>query len=219
MKIYGNIIHQLFFKRCFSGYGNPVAMLILLLFMGNQSMAQKDILDYFNATETNGQVFLKWSISSGETCNGIKITRSSDTLAFHQIGEIAGVCGEADVPVPYSFLDEAPIKNTLSYYRLELGISNFSKTISVSIVDKNEAGYQVRPNPIRDKGTIYFNNPGAESWEFLLFSVSGALLYKSTTSADFVEVNVYDIPSGLVFFLLSSSQKNIKGKIISLPNP
>jgi len=119
----------------------------------------------------------------------------------------------------YAVEFEAPIKNTLSYYRLELGISNFSKTISVSIVDKNEAGYQVRPNPIRDRGTIYFDNPGAESWEFSLFSVSGTLLYKSTTSADFVEVNVYDIPSGLVFFLLSSSQKNIKGKIISLPNP
>jgi len=193
-----------------------IILIFSLFFQVLITHAQNNILDYFYANETEGKVFLQWSISSGETCNGIKITRSADGRVFSVIGEISGVCGEADVPVPYSFLDESPIENAISYYRLELGISNFSEVVSIQIIDKNKDGYQVRPNPIIHTGTIYFDNPNAESWTFSLFKLSGALVQKTKTYSDYIIIKPKERISGTMFFVLHSSEKTISGKILML---
>lgn len=186
----------------------------LLLFSSTLMGQSETILDYFNASETNKQVFLKWAISSGETCEGIKITRSSDMIIFATIGEIGGVCGSPDTPVPYSFVDESPLLNQKSYYRLELGTSDFSEIITLELVDTQSEGYQVRPQPIKNHGKIFFDNPNFENWEFQLFNLNGKILFQQSTKDDFIDLVTEKWPSGIYFFRLSSSNQIIRGKII-----
>lgn len=193
-----------------------IKLILLLSVLPIVADAQISILDYFTASETNEQVLLKWSISTGETCNGINITRSTDTIGFQIIGEIAGVCGDADVHVPYSFLDESPLKNQVTYYRLELGISDFSEVIAIEVIEKNETGFQIRPHPMKNTGRIYFDNPQNDEWEFSLYQLSGQLLESRTTQGQFIEVNTAKYSSGLYVFSFKSMENDelINGKLM-----
>lgn len=177
---------------------------------------QETILDYFEASENQEQVLLKWAISKGETCNGISITRSADSLFFEPIGRIEGVCGSTEFQQPYSFVDKAPLKNQKNYYKLELGTSDFSTVISIQIIDKNEAGYQVIPQPIRNSGKIYFNNPDYDKAVLRIFHLNGQQLSEETSQLDFFQLNLNDYPSGFYLFNIQMNTQIIKGKFIKV---
>jgi len=177
-------------------------------------MAQDVDLAYFNASENNDEVLLKWAISKGETCNGILITRSSDAINFKAIGQIEGVCGSPDFQQPYTFVDTSPLQNTIAYYRLELGISAFSDIISIELVSKNENGYQVRPQPMKTKGKIYFDNSIGDEWSLKVFNINAQLIFEDKTKNDFVELNTSGWSAGLFVFILSSGSSNIQGKLM-----
>lgn len=178
---------------------------------------QETILDYFEATENQEKVLLKWAISRGETCNGISITRSTDSLFFESIGRIEGVCGSPEFQQPYSFVDEAPLKNQKNYYKLELGTSDFSNVISIKIIEKNEEGYQVIPQPIRNKGKIYFNNPDYEKAVLQVFQLNGQQLYEETSQVDYFKLHINNYPQGLYLFSIHTKNQTIKGKFIKVP--
>ena len=185
-----------------------------MLFPTTGMIAQETILAYFNATENQEEVLLKWAILEGETCNGILITRSTDSLFFEAIGEIGGVCGDPNFQQPYSFVDEAPPKNTTVYYKLELGISDFSEIISIELISKNESGYQVRPQPMRNHGKIYFDNPESNEWEIEIYQMNGQIIYQNITQNNYFEIYTGNWSGGVYIFHLSSSKENIQGKII-----
>ncbi len=98
------------------------------------SSAQETILEKFTATEVNDDIVLNWTIEQGSTCNGIDITRSSDSLNFILIGDIEGICGDQEKSIPYTFVDENPIRNQINYYRLELGSVGSSDIISIKYI-------------------------------------------------------------------------------------
>lgn len=173
-------------------------------------------LDYFEANEEDQSIFLKWAVSEGQTCNGITVTRSSDGLIFQEIGKIDGVCGSPDVSIPYSFLDESPLKNQLNYYKLELGVSDFSEVISIEYNEKNEEGYQIRPNPVHDFTRIYFDNPNFDEVDLLIFDSYGRQVDLYTSKSNFVEIDVTSFFSGMYFFLLKKTDETIKGKFLKI---
>lgn len=173
-------------------------------------------LDYFDAKEDDQRIFLKWAVSEGQTCNGITITRSSDGYFFQEIGRIEGVCGSPDVSVPYSFLDESPLKNQLNYYKLELGVSDFSEVISIEYNEKNEEGYQIRPNPVRDYTTIYFDNPNFEYVELMIFDSFGKHLENFTTKSNAIDIDVRSYASEMHFFILLKQDQTIRGKFLKI---
>lgn len=177
-------------------------------------MAQETILAYFYATENQEEVLLKWAIQEGETCNGILITRSIDSLFFDVIGEIGGVCGDPNFQQPYSFIDEHPPKNKTIYYKLELGISDFSNIISTEVISKNESGYQVRPQPMGSGGRIYFNNPEYKKWEISIYQISGQFIRKLFTQQNYFELRTEEWSEGMYYFVLTQNEMIIKGKII-----
>ncbi len=191
---------------------------ILLLFVLLQSFGSiaQITLDYFEANEDNRSIFLKWAVSEGQTCNGITITRSADGLFFEEIGRIEGVCGSPDVAVPYSFTDEAPLKNQRNYYKLELGVSEFSEVISIEYNEKNEEGYQIRPNPVQDFTIIYFDNPNFEEIELLIFDSYGRQVDAYSSKSSFIEIDAVSFSSGMFFFLLTSPDASIKGKFLKI---
>ena len=174
------------------------------------------ILDEFSASENNGTVYLYWIISSGSTCDGIKIFRSVDNLNFTQIGEIGGVCGSSSAPQPYSFVDENPQKNRTNYYRLELGYSGYSETIFLEITDLNEKGYQVRPNPVVDEAHIVFQNDLRKSCSITLYNLIGRKTASQSTKETSFNIGTLNLNNGMYVFIISSAdnQIKIKGKII-----
>ncbi|NOR86015.1 MAG: T9SS type A sorting domain-containing protein [Bacteroidales bacterium] len=193
--------------------------LVFLLFSLSitETLAQAISLDYFNATENNEEVFLKWAITRGETCNGILITRSTDSLNFEAVGKIDGVCGSPDFQQPYSFIDETPVKNKIIYYRLELGISSFSNIISIELIEKNGQGYQVRPQPLKEDGQIFFSNPDGKKWYLQVYNLNGKNIYQSSTIKESIQLKTDQWSSGLYVFVLSSEKEKIRGKLIVSP--
>ncbi len=197
--------------------GLALIMLIITWFNMNTIMAQESaILDDFNVFENDGKIYLKWTISSGSTCDGTKIFRSVDQVHFDQIGEILGVCGSVSFPVGYEFVDEKPVKNQRNYYRLELGRSGFSDIASIETFDLDERGYQVRPNPANTETTIYFGNDRQEKYLLGLYRLDGVLVHTSYTTDSFIKIYTANLSAGLYIFAISKDGNTplVKGKVI-----
>jgi len=191
-----------------------IFILLTLILTVQSSPAQETELDYFEANQNQEQVLLKWAISRGSVCNGITITRSSDSLYFQTIGRIEGVCGSPDFQQPYSFVDETPLKNKKAFYRLELGVTDFSDIISFTLIDKNEKGYQIIPNPIQNQGRIYFNNPFREEFILSLFSINGSLLLQGSSREEYFQINSSELKNGIYFFTITYKEEAIRGKFL-----
>lgn len=192
-----------------------LSILVTFTLLSTAVKAQaKTILDYYEANQNQNSILLKWAISKGSTCNGINITRSSDSLYFETIGRIEGVCGSPDFQQPYSFVDESPLKNQMNYYKLELGINEFSEIISLYYLEKNEVGYQIIPQPMHNQGRIYFDNSDRQRWDLSVFNMNGQLIYQSSTKENYFDIETSRFSSGMLFFQLSSNDEQIKGKLL-----
>ncbi|HLG40812.1 MAG TPA: T9SS type A sorting domain-containing protein [Chitinophagaceae bacterium] len=174
------------------------------------------ILDNFTAYLDNDKIILKWTIISGSTCNGIRIYRSGDTTSFSEIGSIAGICGSSSTSTPYEFSDEAPIPNQINYYRLELGTQGYSTFISIEFIKLASGNYLIRPNPVVDVATIYFQNDSHLPMKFTLTNASGNILQtKENITEDYIIFRREDLISGLYIFTIEyNGDVKIKGKII-----
>ena len=185
-------------------------MLLLSVTLG---FSQSDsILADFNVVQNNGKVYLSWVIKEGRTCNGTQIFRSADSFQFIKIGEIVGVCGSSTEPVPYNFTDDNPIKNSVNYYRLELGSYGTSQIVSVEIIDIANDGYQIRPNPASTKTKIYFDNNSKQLHHFSLFDVNGFYCTSLSAKDDFLDYDVTHLPNGIYFFTILNSENILKAK-------
>ncbi len=192
-------------------------LLLLLSQTATITVAQTHpILGKFTVSENEGEVYLSWSIIAGSTCNGIQIYRSSDSINFSQIGEIPGVCGSVDFVQPYDFTDNNPAKNSVNYYRLELGNQGFSQIVSVEIIDIASNGYQIRPHPANAETKIYFDNDTKQEQRLSLYNLNGIEVFTATTKGDFVQLNTFFLQSGLYLFTISvsGSLPTAQGKLL-----
>jgi hypothetical protein len=174
------------------------------------------ILDNFSITQNNGKVYLNWIIKSGSTCNGIQIFRSANNSSFKEIGNIAGICGSVSSVTPYNFVDQNPEKNTINFYRLELGNNGTSQTLSIEIIDIEKEGSQVRPNPVYNEAKIYFNNNTKELNYLSVYNLSDKLIDELSSKENFFEINSTNYSNGIYFFKIINKEKIIisKGKFI-----
>lgn len=193
---------------------------VLLLFafgcISNALFSQAHpILDNFYLIESNGSVILNWTIKGGSTCNGIQIYRSTDSLNFIQVGDIAGVCGSSSASQPYDFTDNSPVKNKVNYYKLELGQEGFTSVISIEIIEVGKNGNQVRPNPAKDNARIYFTNEKHVTSNLFLYNTSGTVLLKQTSDFDYFDLDLTGIDAGTyVFVIFQDESLRSTGRII-----
>lgn len=188
-------------------FATRIFLLLLLLSQPTKIIVAQShpILGKFYISETEGSVFLSWSIIAGSTCNGIQIFRSTDSTNFSQIGEIYGVCGSVDFEQPYDFTDNNPVKNKVNYYRLELGSQGFSQVVSVEIIDIESNGYQIRPHPANTETKIYFDNNKKQEYQLILYNMNGIEVFTTTAKEDFFLLNTSLLQSGLYLFTISIS--------------
>lgn len=197
---------------------HKVSLFILVLltsFVQIKVCAQEAIiLDGFTGIPGSTEVQLRWVISAGQTCNGTFIERSTDTIHWNTIGDIPGICGSSSAPVPYNFTDESPVKNTINFYRLELGGQGYSPLISVPFYDFTEQGFVVIPNPADDFTTVYFSTSETEAYTIKLFSLSGILMQQYTGTGSSRKLEISQLAVGnYIFVILREGKKNVSGKL------
>ena len=180
------------------------------------AFSQVTILEKFSAEHISGKVFLSWTVKSGQTCNGIRIYRSDDSLSYTEIGDIQGVCGNLGYSVDCTFQDNDPIKNKINYYRLDLGGVELTYSIAVDVIDVGQNDYYLKANPLVDQTKLYFRNSSQQLTVLTIINQNGQIIGKKETTADYFTLNSNDYLSGFYFFTLSNTNadKNISGKFM-----
>lgn len=181
---------------------------ILLIFLcyAQVSFAQDEgPLDAITALENNAKVYLKWTIKSGNTCNGIRIHRSNDSLSFNTIGQINGICGSTTEAISYTFTDDSPKLNAKNYYTIEMGDLGFSKVVSVGVFDFS-AGIIIRPQPANEFVQLVFLNERNEKYILQIYSLQGELMVEKSSEDNRFEINTNDFPNGVYIYKIATEK-------------
>lgn len=171
----------------------------------------------FKAEEFNGKVKLTWTIKAGGTCNGIGIQRRLDGTAFAEVGTLEGVCGNLSFPTNYEYTDLEPVLNRVNFYRLDLGGSGFSDTVSVEVIHLGKDNYVIFGNPLNETGTLYFRNDTSASVLVQFMSLDGKPEVEYRTNERSIILKRSDFgSSGLRIFRISSDASDtvVEGRIL-----
>ena len=174
----------------------------------NPVLAQNEqvVLD-LSATEFNGKVLLTWSITQGNTCNGIQVLRSLDALNYVQIGSIEGICGSTAATIKYQFTDPNPVLNVTNHYRLSMGGIGFSYPVNTEVIDTGDDDYVLAPHPLVDESVLIFDNENQELITITFFTERGEIVKELQTSEQSVSVHRSDFSIGVYIFVLQSDGK------------
>lgn len=180
-----------------------------------QAANAQSILTRLAASATNGTVSIDWVIGIGNTCNGVVILHSIDSVNFSPVGEIKGVCGSSSYAVSYNFQHTNPIKNRTNYYRLALGGTGFSDLISVVVIEVN-AGYLLFQNPVSNVATIYFSNENKKQYFLSVYNLNGSLISTFQSTESYFQFPVNDFLNGQYLFSIAllNATPDSKGKFI-----
>ncbi len=187
---------------------------ILFLLIGKSTAQEVPTVEAFELVHVNNEVSIFFTIGKGYTCNGIDILRSDDGLVFTPIGDISGVCGSITSPISYSFVDNQPIQNKTSYYKLNLGGLGFSETKSVTVLSTTDLGYLLTTNPLQESGVMHFSNVNNELFELHIVDLRGQLVQLSSTREQNLTIKSDNLSNGFYTFILrnESSSTVIRGK-------
>ena len=184
------------------------------LFTVNAFTQNEDVIQFFNASEFNGKVLLSWSILQGNTCNGVEILHSLDSVNFNEIGSIEGICGSSQESIAYTYTDVAPEANTRNYYRISLGGIGFSWIVGIDIIALGKNASIVRPNPINEASELHFDNESNSEFALSVYSDNGLFIHSELTSSDNIVLRKQEYAQGVYFYILRSEQldRTIYGK-------
>lgn len=184
---------------------------VLFIFSAPLLGQNEDVIEYLNASEFNGKVLLSWSIMQGNTCNGIQILHSTDSINFSQISSIEGICGSTQQSISYSFTDLSPEKNANNYYRLQLGGLGFSWIVSVEVIDLGINTSIVRPNPLSKTSELLFDNEANFEVFISVYSSSGVLVNMQSTVSEQILLEKSKYTAGLYHYVLTSEESGVFG--------
>lgn len=195
-----------------------LASFILICFAFVSSAQNEDVIDGLTATEFNGKVLLTWSVKQGNTCNGVQILHSLDSVNFTQIGSIEGICGSSASSIAYDFTHLDPEKNAINYYRLQLGSIGFSWIVQAEVLDLAGTNYLLRPNPVTDFSELFFDNETATTHYLEVFGTDGHLAYETQTNGELFVLSSNEIDPGFYFFSIrkEGEMPKITGKFLVL---
>ena len=178
---------------------------LLISCLINTTYAQnEDVVLNLSATEFNGKVLLTWSVTQGNTCNGITVLHATDTNNYSQIGSIEGICGSTFETIAYNFTDDAPSLNQTNYYKLSLGGIGFSYAVDLDVIDAGNQMYIVSPNPVSDESQLIFDNENQENVTITFFNERGEIVHEESSSQQTVLINRGSFVQGVYFFVLKS---------------
>lgn len=189
----------------------------LIILIGSGSHAQT-VKSSFQLNELNGEVLISITIYSGNICNGIEIWRSSDSVSFEVVGTIAGYCGSVSETLNYSFVDENPITNQKSYYKLSLVGLDDTEAKSILVLDFEKENYKITSNPVTSKGFIYFKNTPNSEFTLNLIGLNGQRAYTFAGQGNSFEIEASQYENGTYIFLIENQKGDrlASGKLVIL---
>ncbi len=176
--------------------------------------AQESIYKDFNIYTSSGKVYITCTIQGGNTCNGITLYRSTDSLIFNQIEHLPGVCGNTDYDQKYTFIDNNPIKNARSWYKFYLGGQGYTEALSLEYYDIS-AGLLIRTLNTHSY-QFHFNNPLKNQYLLNLYSLSGLWLQSIAVSSETFALDTREFGNQMLLFELVNTQGNERytGKLL-----
>src|SRR5690606_4029010 len=110
----------------------------------------------------------------------------------------------------------SPIINQKSFYRLRLGTYGYSQEIEFEFIDIDEKGFLLKPNPVKDNATFYFENPQNKSFTFRVISIDGQQVFYQETNGEVFYLNFSTTKMGVYFFELVNQEKQelVVGKLV-----
>lgn len=174
-----------------------ILLLILTLPFSPAGQTADEVLSRYFVTELEGNVFMRWTITAGNTCEDTYIERSADGIAFERIGLIAGICGSPDASITFEFTDTVPVYNQISYYRLMLGYFGYTKPLAIEVKKFNDEGFFAGPNPFRDFTRIAFRNDDNEEYRLLVCDMQGRSVLQMLTNGNEFIIRREELGSGI----------------------
>lgn len=195
-----------FFSRYWSmNWFGFFCFLLLSVGSGSAAFAQnEDVVLNLSATEFNAKVLLTWSVTQGNTCNGITVLHATDTNDYHQVGSIEGICGSTAETISYEFTDDSPSVNQTNYYKLSLGGIGFSYPVNLDVIDAGNQTYIVAPNPVSHESQLIFDNENQENVTITFFNERGEIVHEESSSDQSISINRTKFTQGVYFFVLKS---------------
>ncbi len=173
-----------------------LSLLFFLSLSWSMLQAQSMPLSQFSGFQQGTSIQLSFTISGGNTCQGIEIQRSADSIHYMAIGSIPGICGSIEKEESYFFEDMAPLENQVNHYRLLLGQLGYSATIAVPFYQFDD-GLLLFPNPALDQAMVYYYNEKNELFDIGIFDTTGRLYRLISTRDDSVPLIVAELPAGI----------------------
>ncbi len=138
----------------------------------------------FNVVKTNNETasLLTWNTNSEQDVATYTIERSLDGNTFSEIG-IVNSKGNTTVGNSYDFIDTKPVIG-MNYYRVKgSSVKGTVKYTEVkSLLFEAYSGILIGPNPFDKQVTVRFYSPKEGKGSFLLYSMSGSLLFEQKLS-------------------------------------
>jgi hypothetical protein len=186
----------------------------ILIFNSTVIYAQDVVLNSFNGGSDGKQVKLSWIIAQGNTCNGMAVLRSADSINFEEIGIINGICGSSTAPVGYDYSDTKPIANKASYYRLRLGPSQLTSIIRMLHIN-HSTPYLVFPNPSCGNVNIIIADADVSKYTVQLYNMAGIRMSTDTIASKSYILKRGNIPSGIyVYTIKNDAGKQAQGLLL-----
>lgn len=171
-------------------------------------------LSRFDITEGDGQVFLDWTMESGNTCDGTRILRSLDSLNFVEIGSLSGLCGSISTPTYFHHEDSDPPELTTVYYRLQLGTNGFSSIQRIDLKRLFMAEHRVFPSPMLDNGTLLLRVDPETRVVLRIWSAQGRLVHDVVGRGGRLDVPAATWPAGVYIYQAIADGRRLNGRFV-----
>lgn len=171
------------------------------------------VIDRLAARAVGNKVQVEVTLSAGYTCNGILITRSTDSLQFETVGLIGGVCGDSAASVSYSFTDSFPPTNQRLFYQLLLGGRLATDTRQVVVYDFDRRPLWVVPNPATHLIEVRFDAAPGSTETFILFDAQAKALQQFEIEDGLAQIAVSQLMPGM-YVLQSTKRPALMAKFI-----
>lgn len=159
----------------------PTAFLLATLLAGPVVVAQNDehpFIRSFDLTVLDGRILVAWTMQAGSTCDGSEVLRSTNGVDFTAVHRIDGICGDAALDVPFSWMDETPPEFSTLSYRIKLGNEGFTSIKSVDFTQLTSSQQRFFPTPMRDEATLLLNVPASARVDLLIFDMGGRMVWE-----------------------------------------
>lgn len=187
----------------------------LLLIHAALSKAQEHpFLSRFELREGDGWVSIDWTMIGGNTCDGTRIMRSTDSLNFETVGTISGLCGDIVEPVPYNFIDHTAPEMATLYYRLELGLNGYSSIKRIDLQRLSSVEHRFQPSPVNDHGELLLRVDPDQQVEIQFFDAQGGSMTTISGRGGRHPIDVSQWPAGVYFYQVRAADLFVQGKFV-----